>query len=126
MRQLISALALRVEQCREGMNGKEISRALFGMLSLGDSPELRQLMAALIAKIQHSRTERNAQHVDAVLEWLARFCASREEQQSLKSFASSSALLALHEMRGAKPSPASRMLLRMLLYCPSTTKGRIN
>ena len=52
VRQLVAALAVKVQQCREELDARAVGNALYGLQCMGDSPEVRQLVAALAVKVQ--------------------------------------------------------------------------
>ena len=43
-------------QCREELKAQHVGNALYGLQSLGDSAELRGLVAALTPKVQQSKS----------------------------------------------------------------------
>jgi hypothetical protein len=56
-------LSPKVRDCREELKAQHICMALYGLQSLGDSPEARQLLAALLPKVENCHEELKAVEV---------------------------------------------------------------
>ena len=51
VRQLVTVLVPKVQQCREELSSQAVGNALYGMQRLGDSHVVRKLVAALTPKV---------------------------------------------------------------------------
>ena len=75
---LIKALAFKVQECTESLQGRDIGMALYGLRRLDDSREARKLLAALTTKVQSCPTPFSAVNLANALYGLQSLGDSRE------------------------------------------------
>ena len=59
-----------LQQCRKELSSQEVGNALYGLQRLGDSEEVRRLIAALTPKVQQCREDLKTHSVERALSQL--------------------------------------------------------
>ena len=77
------AATLNDAPCSETFKARHVGNALYGLQCMGDSTEVRQLLAALTPKVQQCREELSSQAVGNALHWLQLMGDSTEVRQLL-------------------------------------------
>ena len=77
------AATLKESHCSGSFNARGIGNALYGLQCMGDSEEVRKILAVLTPKVQQCREELRAQAVGNALYGLQRMGDSTEVRQLL-------------------------------------------
>ena len=77
----------KTEECGEDLNGQGVGNALYGLQSLDDSKDVRELVAILASKVQNCRGKLNSQSVGNALYGLQGLTDSEEARQMVAALA---------------------------------------
>ena len=78
-----SSVVKVVEQCGEELSAQGVVNAPYGLRSMGDSDEVRQVLAALTVKVEQCGEELKPQEVAMAPTGIKRLCDSEEVRQLL-------------------------------------------
>merc|ERR1719443_1504198 len=81
--EVTAAIAVKVRALdgRETTTAQTVGNALYGLQSMGDSQEVRELVAALTVKVQECGEQLKAQEVGNALYGLQSMCDSQEVRE---------------------------------------------
>ena len=75
-----------VQHCREALDAQAVGNALYGLQRMGDSEEVRQLLAALTPKVEQCREDLRKHDVDEAISRLSHFGDSDEVRELIFVF----------------------------------------